>query len=114
MISFVTKFISVAFAGLVLMATAASAGSLHRAGDVRVVNGGHAHVVHYRVADRGHRYHHRHHRHVHDGVVVDAPFTRVETRGYRRVAVDAPFTGVRVHRRGVWVRAPFVNLYVPR
>lgn len=47
-------------------------------------------------------------------VVVDAPTTYVKTGYRRRVAVDAPLTAVRVHRRGVWVRAPFVNLWVPR
>jgi hypothetical protein len=56
---------------------------------------------------------HRYHDHDSDHV-VDAPFTHVETGYRRRVAVDAPFTGVRVSRRGVWVRAPFVDLYVPR
>lgn len=53
---------------------------------------------------------HNHHRHV---AVVDAPFSRVETRRYARVAVDAPFASVRIGR-GVHVRAPFVNLWVPR
>lgn len=57
---------------------------------------------------------HKRHRHHHRDVLVEAPFTRVETRRHRRVAVDAPFTSVRVHRRGVWVRAPFVDIYVPR
>jgi hypothetical protein len=52
-----------------------------------------------------------HRRHV---TVVDAPFAYVETRGHRRTAVDAPFTSVRVGRRGTWVRAPFVDIYVPR
>jgi len=45
---------------------------------------------------------------------VRAPFTRVETRGYRWTSVDAPFASVRVRRHGTWVRAPFVDLYVPR
>ncbi len=62
-------------------------------------------------ADAHIRRHHHHHRHV---VVVDAPFTYVETRRYNRVAVDAPFASVRVGGRGTWVRAPFVNLWVPR
>lgn len=47
-------------------------------------------------------------------VVVDAPFTSVETGRYGRTDVDAPFTSVRVGRMGVWVRAPFVDIYVPR
>jgi hypothetical protein len=46
--------------------------------------------------------------------VVDAPFAYVETGPRGRVAVDAPFASVRVGRRGTWVRAPFVNLFVPR
>ncbi|MEM1372372.1 MAG: hypothetical protein AAGG72_09135 [Pseudomonadota bacterium] len=46
------------------------------------------------------------------GYEVDAPYTRVRRRG--RVAVDAPFAQVRRSRRGVRVRAPFVDLYIPR
>ena len=63
--------------------------------------------------DRDRKWHRRYASN-YDGVtVVDAPFTTVET-GYRhRVAVDAPFTSVRAGHRGVWVRAPFVDLYVP-
>ena len=58
--------------------------------------------------------HARHHRHNHrQAVVVVAPFTHVETRRFARVAVDAPFASVRVGR-GVHVRAPFVNLWIPR
>ena len=53
-------------------------------------------------------------RHHHGSHVVDAPFTHVETGVRGRVAVDAPFASVRVDRRGTWVRAPFVNLFVPR
>jgi len=45
---------------------------------------------------------------------IRAPFTRVETRGRRWTSVDVPFASVRVRRSGVWVRAPFVDLYVPR
>lgn len=45
---------------------------------------------------------------------VHAPFTHVETRRGRSTEVHAPFAAVRSERRGVWVRAPFVNLYVPR
>jgi hypothetical protein len=55
----------------------------------------------------------RRNRGYYDGYFVDAPFTRVERRG-RRVAVDAPFASVRKGRYGTWVRAPFVDLYVPR
>lgn len=72
--------------------------------------------VHRRSDDSHHRRHygrhHRHHRHV-----VDAPFTRVETNhanSRRRVIVDAPFAHVSVGRRGRHVRAPFVDLWLPR
>ncbi|WP_439544391.1 hypothetical protein [Hyphomicrobium sp.] len=34
--------------------------------------------------------------------------------GRRRVTVHAPFAAVRVRPRGVYVRAPFVRLWVPR
>jgi len=34
--------------------------------------------------------------------------------GRRRVTVDTPFAAVRVRPRGVYVRAPFVRLWVPR
>lgn len=66
------------------------------------------------------RYHHKHHRkHTHKHrrhrSVVEAPFTRVETgHRYRRgVLVDAPFAFVTVGRHGRYVRAPFVDLWVP-
>ena len=68
-----------------------------------------------RVHDDGRRWGYgRYYRNYDRGTVVDAPTTYVDTRGYRRVWVDAPFTAVRVHPRGVWVRAPFVDLYIPR
>lgn len=60
-----------------------------------------------KVHRRGH--HHHHHRR---GRVVEAPFTYVESG--RRVVVEAPFTTVYVGRRGRYVRAPFVNLWIPR
>ena len=64
--------------------------------------------------DRRHR-RHRHYFRDYDGDhVVDAPYTHVETGYGGRVAVDAPYASVRVGRRGVWVRAPFVDLYVPK
>ena len=43
---------------------------------------------------------------------VDAPFTHVESG--RRVVVEAPFTSVYVSKRGRYVRAPFVSLWIPR
>lgn len=57
-------------------------------------------------------YHHHHHRHYRRDRVVEAPFTYVETG--RRVVVEAPFTTVYVGRRGRYVRAPFVNIWIPR
>jgi hypothetical protein len=62
--------------------------------------------------DRDYRRHY--HRRYKSRSYVRAPFTRVETRGYRWTSVDAPFASVRVRRHGTWVRAPFVDLYVPR
>ena len=65
--------------------------------------------------DRSSRRHRRHYRTTRDddGEVVDAPYTHVEAG--RRVVVDAPFAHVGVHNGdGVHVRAPFVNLWVPR
>ncbi|MCB1485550.1 MAG: hypothetical protein KDJ17_11735 [Hyphomicrobiaceae bacterium] len=56
------------------------------------------------------RYKHRHDRDYERH--VDAPFTHVETG--RRVVVDAPFAFVHVDRHGRYVRAPFVNLWIPR
>lgn len=40
------------------------------------------------------------------------PFAYVESG--RRVVVEAPFTTVYVGRRGRYVRAPFVNIWIPR
>jgi hypothetical protein len=59
-------------------------------------------------------YERRYHRRYKGRSYVRAPFTRVETRGYRWTSVDAPFASVRVRRHGTWVHAPFVDLYVPR
>lgn len=95
--------------GVALAAPAAEAGAFKAQRSANF--DGHAHVI--TVShDRAWR---RRNWHRHNGdTVVDAPFTYVETGYHRRVAVDAPFTAVRVGRRGVWVRAPFVNLFVPR
>ena len=46
------------------------------------------------------------------GVVVDGPYARVDAGD--PVVVDAPFAHVRVGRGRVRVRAPFVNLSIPR
>jgi hypothetical protein len=43
---------------------------------------------------------------------VRAPFTEVESG--RHTWVAAPFARVYSGRRGTWVRAPFVDLWVPR
>lgn len=55
---------------------------------------------------------HRHHQHGHRAHIVDAPFTRVVKGRRAHTEVYAPFTFVRTSGRRVWVRAPFVNLYV--
>lgn len=57
------------------------------------------------------KYKHRHHGRYYERH-VDAPFTHVETG--RHTVVDAPFTMVYVGRHGRYVRAPFVNLWIPR
>jgi hypothetical protein len=44
---------------------------------------------------------------------VRAPTTSVDTNN-AYTDVDAPFAKVRKSPRGTWVRAPFVNLFVPR
>jgi hypothetical protein len=62
----------------------------------------------------GHGHRHRHRGYAYRGTYVRAPFTRVKTRGNRWTSVDAPFASVRVRPWGTWVRAPFVDIYVPR
>lgn len=57
--------------------------------------------------DRWHRRHYRDH-----GTYVRAPFTDVDT--HHGTHVEAPFASVHTGRYGTWVRAPFVNLFVPR
>jgi hypothetical protein len=47
-----------------------------------------------------------------NGSYVRAPFTSVDTR--RDTFVRTPFARVYSGRYGTWVRAPFVNLWVPR
>ncbi len=98
----------------------ATAGPLAGVASINVAKGAAPAVkkVHYRKKYRKHRYSYRRgykrrHRGYRHRRVVRAPFTRVETG--RRVIVDAPFASVYVNRRhGVHVRAPFVNLWVPR
>ncbi len=62
-----------------------------------------------KVHTRKHK--HRHYRR-YDERHVDAPFAHVETG--RHTVVDAPFTTVYAGRHGRYVRAPFVNLWIPR
>ncbi|HLC09148.1 MAG TPA: hypothetical protein VJK06_07675 [Methyloceanibacter sp.] len=47
-----------------------------------------------------------------DGEHVRAPFASVDTG--RGTHVDAPFASVHTDRGGTYVRAPFVDLWVPR
>ncbi len=66
-----------------------------------------------KVHARKDRHHHRRYYERHDYERdVDAPFTHVETG--RHTFVDAPFAMVYVGRHGRYVRAPFVNLWIPR
>lgn len=72
--------------------------------------------VHYRKKYHKHRryrgYKYRRYNKRYRRAPVYAPYTYVSPRR-GRVAVDAPFASVRVGR-GVRVRAPFVDIWVPR
>jgi hypothetical protein len=46
----------------------------------------------------------------HDGALRARPFTEVDTTATRVAALARVYSG----RGGTWVRAPFVNLWVPR
>ena len=54
----------------------------------------------------------RHYYRDNDGEHVRAPFTSVDTNGGTHV--EAPFASVHDDRYGTWVRAPFVDIFVPR
>jgi hypothetical protein len=102
-------------AGLLAAALPAGAAPL---GTARSIASAESHVV--RIGsrdrdweDRSYRSY-KHRRYAKRGHYVRAPFTRVKTRGSRWTSVDAPFASVRVRPWGTWVRAPFVDLYVPR
>jgi hypothetical protein len=45
---------------------------------------------------------------------VRAPFTSVDTDSKERTRVEAPFTSVDKDEDGTRIRAPFVDLFVPR
>ena len=45
---------------------------------------------------------------------VRAPFTSVDTDSKERTRVEAPFTSVDKDEDGTHIRAPFVDLFVPR
>ena len=57
-------------------------------------------------------YYWRHHRRYARGTHVRAPGTAVDVEGGTQV--EAPFTMVHTDRHGTWVRAPFVDLFIPR
>ncbi len=57
-------------------------------------------------------YYWRHHRRYARGTHVRAPGTAVDVD--EGTHVEAPFTSVHVSRYGTWVRAPFVDIFVPR
>lgn len=54
----------------------------------------------------------RHRHYDRDDEHVRAPFTSVDTGGATHV--EAPFATVHNDRYGTYVRAPFVNLWIPR
>jgi hypothetical protein len=54
----------------------------------------------------------RHYYRDYDGEHVRAPFASVDTG--RGTHVEAPFASVHTDGSGTYVRAPFVNLWVPR
>ena len=54
----------------------------------------------------------RHYYRDYDGEHVRAPFTSVDTA--RGTHVEAPFATVHTDGSGTYVRAPFVNLWIPR
>ena len=96
---------ALAFSALLVTGTAAVAAPLGGISPPGVH--GESQVI--KVHRRGRHHHHHHYRR---GRVVEAPFTYVESG--RRVVVEAPFTTVYVGRRGRYVRAPFVNIWIPR
>lgn len=111
-----TKYLTLiaAFVAAALSVTPASAlpapkrhalASASSDGVINVHNKRHYHKRHHNHAYKQHRRHR----------IVEAPFTRVETgHHYRRdVLVDAPFAFVAVNRHGRYVRAPFVDLWIP-
>jgi len=60
---------------------------------------------------RGHHHHHHQYYQYHDLDLDDAPYTRVVYRRHYRGAY-APFGFAHTYGRRVWVRAPFVNIYI--
>lgn len=76
------------------------------------------HVDHDWDDDDDYYYSRRHYRRYYRSGYYDRPYYGYGYgygyRRYRNVDVDAPFASVRVRPRGVYVRAPFVRLYVPR
>lgn len=74
------------------------------------------HVDHDWDDDDDDYYSRRHYRRYYRSGYYDRPYYGYGYgyRRYRNVDVYAPFASVRVRPRGVYVRAPFVRLYVPR
>lgn len=111
MVLFAATFTAQAAPGTGLAKTAESTGALA----AQVVTVGHRYDRGYRsyYGKKRHykrRKYRRHYRYSDNH--VDAPYTRYRGRG--RVHVDAPFAYVKRNRRGLHVRAPFVDLYIPR
>lgn len=116
-----TKFLALiaALVAAVLSVTPASALSAPKRQALASASSDGVIKVHSKNVHSKRHYHKRHHKHAYKHHrrhrIVEAPFTRVETRHrYRRdVLVDAPFAFVAVNRHGRYVRAPFVDLWVP-
>lgn len=105
-------------AGCSLLTTGFSAWAANAAPSAAAaaLHGGETAVIKVHVRSHRHGYRHQRHLHHHRRRHVDAPFTHVETQHgkRRRVIFEVPFTSVYVGRHGRHIRAPFVNLWIPR
>ncbi len=88
-------------------ATALQPGLERGAGAVQTIGYRRYYRDDYRTYERR-RYHYR------DRYDYDAPYVRHYGRHYGRTRVDAPYAHVHRDRHGVHVRAPYVNIYIPR
>jgi hypothetical protein len=101
--------LTLAFA-LAVAAGLALAGQASAAPSAVVAAPGDAALV--QKVDYQRRWWRRHYRDSYGETHVRAPLTSVDTG--RETFVRAPFARIYNGRAGTWVRAPFVNLFVPR